>query len=501
MSFRKNIQVDVTSPNFVLAGDPVSGTKAPAYRALVAADIPALPLTKISGWTNANTALNSLLPSQTGKNGYVLGSNGTDSAWVLGTNQSITVSGDASGSGTTAITLTLATQGGLTPGTYAGLTVNAKGLVTNAVAQTTLVGYGITDAIPSSQKGANSGVATLDSGGKVPTSQLPASVTGGLNYQGTWNATTNTTPTLANGVGTKGYYYKVTVAGNTNIDGNTNWTIGDLIVFNGTTWDKIEGGTSDVVSVAGKVGVVTLVVADVSGAAPIDSPTFTTVANAPTPTGSDNSTKIATTAFVKGQGYLTANQSITVTGDATGSGTTSIALTLPVINSNVGTFNNVTVNAKGQVTAASNVAYLTANQAITLTGDVTGTGNGSFVTTLKNTGTAGTYKQVTTDAQGRVTSGQVGDISPVVTKTTSYTATTADSCIFVDATSGAVVITMPASPVAGQTYEIKRIDGVIANAVTINGNGKNIDEASTQGISTQYDCLTVVYNGTQWYLI
>jgi hypothetical protein len=47
----------------------------------------------------------------------------------------------------------------------------------------------------------------------------------------------------------------------------------------------------------------------------------------------------------------------------------------------------------------------TGNQTITLTGDVTGTGTSSFVATLKNTGTAGTYSSVTTDAQGRVTSG------------------------------------------------------------------------------------------------
>ena len=47
----------------------------------------------------------------------------------------------------------------------------------------------------------------------------------------------------------------------------------------------------------------------------------------------------------------------------------------------------------------------TGDQTITLTGDVTGSGTGSFSTTLKNTGTAGTYKSVTTDSQGRVTSG------------------------------------------------------------------------------------------------
>lgn len=47
----------------------------------------------------------------------------------------------------------------------------------------------------------------------------------------------------------------------------------------------------------------------------------------------------------------------------------------------------------------------TGDQTITLTGDVIGSGTGSFSTTLKNTGTAGTYKSVTTDSQGRVISG------------------------------------------------------------------------------------------------
>lgn len=35
-----------------------------------------------TGQTSANSALNALLPSQSGKNGYVLGSDGTDTAWV-----------------------------------------------------------------------------------------------------------------------------------------------------------------------------------------------------------------------------------------------------------------------------------------------------------------------------------------------------------------------------------------------------------------------------------
>jgi hypothetical protein len=64
---------------------------------------------------------------------------------------------------------------------------------------------------------------------------------GALNYKGTWNASTNT-PTLTSGVGTKGDYYQVSVAGSTSLDGLSNWGIGDVAAFNGTTWQRIEGG-------------------------------------------------------------------------------------------------------------------------------------------------------------------------------------------------------------------------------------------------------------------
>lgn len=68
-------------------------------------------------------------------------------------------------------------------------------------------------------------------------------VIGALNYKGTWNASTNT-PTLASGVGTKGDYYVVSVAGSTNIDGQTLWGVGDWIVFNGTVWQRVDGGST-----------------------------------------------------------------------------------------------------------------------------------------------------------------------------------------------------------------------------------------------------------------
>jgi len=47
-----------------------------------------------------------------------------------------------------------------------------------------------------------------------------------------------------------------------------------------------------------------------------------------------------------------------------------------------GTYNNVTVNAKGIVTGGSNVSYLTGNQSITLSGDVSGSGTTAITATI-----------------------------------------------------------------------------------------------------------------------
>ena len=145
--------------------------------------------------------------------------------------------------------------------------------------------------------GAANGLASLDATGKIPSAQLPAAILGALQYQGTWNAATNS-PALTSGIGAKGNFYKVSVAGTTSIDGCAVWSVGDMIVFDGTAWDKIDGQPSEVTSVAGRAGAVTLAVADVSGAAPLASPAFTGAPTAPTPAQRDASTNVATTAFL-----------------------------------------------------------------------------------------------------------------------------------------------------------------------------------------------------------
>jgi hypothetical protein len=47
---------------------------------------------------------------------------------------------------------------------------------------------------------------------------------------------------LTSSVGTKGHYYVVSVAGSTNLNGITNWGVGDWAVFNGSVWQRVEGG-------------------------------------------------------------------------------------------------------------------------------------------------------------------------------------------------------------------------------------------------------------------
>jgi hypothetical protein len=79
---------------------------------------------------------------------------------------------------------------------------------------------------------------------------------GGVQFQGVWNAATNT-PTLVSSVGTQGYYYIVDVAGNTNLNGITDWQVGDWAIFNGSTWNKVDN-TDLVTSVNGQVGAVSL---------------------------------------------------------------------------------------------------------------------------------------------------------------------------------------------------------------------------------------------------
>jgi len=106
---------------------------------------------------------------------------------------------------------------------------------------------GVVSSVP---LGAANGVATLDSGGKVPVSQLPSSV---VTYLGTWNAATNT-PTLVNGVGDAGDMYICNVAGSVNFGaGPVTFAVGDWVLYGSGTWQKSSGQNGTVTSVAASI--------------------------------------------------------------------------------------------------------------------------------------------------------------------------------------------------------------------------------------------------------
>lgn len=299
------------------------------------------------------------------------------------------------------------------------ITVNAKGLTT-AVSTATITPAAI-GAINVNQLGVANGVATLDATGRLTTAQTPTALVGALVYQGTWNATTNT-PTITSGVGTKGHYYKVSVAGSTTIDGNNTWQVGDQIVFNGTTWDGIDGLTSEVTSVFGRVGAVTATLASFDFANQGSTTTFLKGNAAGNPSWSAVSLTTDVT------GVLQAAQSPAYTGDIT-KPAGSFATTLATVNSNVGTFGSATqvgsftVNAKGLVTAASNINI---PNTIALTGDGTasvttgGSGALTLATVNSNTGSFGSSTLVpviTVNAKGLVTAVSTAAISGAISVT------------------------------------------------------------------------------------
>jgi hypothetical protein len=143
------------------------------------------------------------------------------------------------------------TAGAAAPTAFRSL-VNADLPASGVTANT----YGSSTAIP---------VVTVNSKGVI-TNVTTASFTGGLSYQGSWNASTNT-PALASSVGVNGYYYIVSVAGSTNLNGITDWQVGDWAIFNGTVWQKIDQ-TNLVSSVNGQTGVVSIAYADLAGSIP-----------------------------------------------------------------------------------------------------------------------------------------------------------------------------------------------------------------------------------------
>ena len=302
---------------------------------------------------------------------------------------------------------------------------------------------------------------------------------GSLVYKGAWNALTNN-PTLQSGVGNKGDYYVVSVAGSTNLDGITDWQIGDWAVFNGSAWQKIDN-TDQVVSVNGYQGVVVLGATDV-GATP-------------------NTTYVLAGTGISGGGRLTGNVTITNAG-VTSFNTRTGAVTL--------TSSDVTT-ALGYTPGTGNVASVTATSPVASTGGnnpvismpaatslVSGYLTSTDWNTFNNKQPAGTYVTSVTGTAPVVSSGGTTPAisMPAANATTNGYLTSTDWSTFNSKQPAGTYVTS----VSGTAGRISSTGGTtpVIDLVTTAVTAASYGNASTVGTFTvdAYGRLTAAANTT-----
>jgi len=228
-----------------------------------------------------------------------------------------------------------------------------------------------------------------------------ANAIGALVYKGTWDASSNT-PTLTSSVGNKGDYYYVSVAGSTNLNGITDWQVGDLALFNGTIWQKIDN-TDAVQSVNGQTGIVVL---DANSVGATANTTYvlssglltgggrlnanvtvglTSVPVANVPGAVPNTVNVLASGLLTGGGPLTSNVTIGLT-------------TVPIANVPSAVPNTVNVLAGGLLTGGGNLsANVTISLANVPNANVTGLGNMALQNSTSVTITGGNVNVQTTN--------------------------------------------------------------------------------------------------------
>ena len=471
----------------------------PAFVRMTGANTFTLDTTLYQPAGNYLTTLTTATP--TNLTGFIKGNGSVlsaDNSTYLTGNQTITLSGDASGSGATSIGVTLGTTG-VAAGTYNTVTVDAKGRTTSGSNAAYLTG--VTADSPLSGSGTSASHLTVDLSSKQAASTNLTSLAGltyaspanvrmtGANtftldttvyqpagsYVTTSRSIGTTAPLTGSGTLTADLTLGITQA-TTSTDGYLSST--DWNTFNGkqsagayltavTADSPLSGsGTSAshlTVDLSSKQAASTNLTSltGLSYVSPANVRmtgvnTFTLDTTVYQPAGAylttlTTATPTNLTGFIKGNGsilsadnstYTPTSRSIGTTAPLTGSGTLASDITLGITQANTSTngylsstdwntFNGkqasgayltaVTADAPlgGSGTPAShltftNPGYISANQTITLSGDVTGSGSTSIGVTLGTTGvSAGTYTlpTITLDVKGRITSASSGSVT------------------------------------------------------------------------------------------
>ena len=130
---------------------------------------------------------------------------------------------------------------------------NSLNLTVGQQTQTVVLPY-----VKQSEVGVPNGVASLDNTGCIPVSQMPVTA---MTLKGLWDASTNT-PTLADGTGSQGDFYIVSVGGTVDFGhGDIVFYANDRVIYIDGEWARLPAGT--VISVNGKIGAVELDAEDI----------------------------------------------------------------------------------------------------------------------------------------------------------------------------------------------------------------------------------------------
>ena len=330
--------------------------------------------------------------------------------------------------------------------------------------------------------GAANGVASLDSGGKVPVGQLPSTV---MLFLGNWNASTNT-PTLADGTGTNGDTYRVSVAGSQNLgSGVQNFLVGDWVVYNGTIWQK-SPGSDGVISVNGNQGVVVVnAISQLTGDVTA-GPASGSQSEVASLVATSNATLTTLSALSLPGSQVTGNISgnaANVTGVVAvangGTGQSNLG-TGAVIYSNGPTLNGVVISPAGNILESNgSVPTWTTNASLggvgTNTGQITLNGNTSGSISIKPQAVAGTYEfdlPTTAGTTGQVLTSQ-GGAGSAMTWTTPVTGTvTSVSVVSANGLAGTVATATTTPAITLSTT---------LNTPVIAGNGTALIAATTTG--------------------